>query len=310
MGNEMNKIQKLEDAQEKFKDSLRKKGLNPESPEMMKVIEKLNEVTGYTPRVGVLGKTGVGKSSLCNALFGKDVALISDIEACTREPQEVFLSLKEDESGGIILIDVPGVGESRERDLEYKELYKKLLPKFDLVLWVLKADDRAYSVDEEVYKSIVNPMNIISPILFVLNQSDKIEPHREWNSTESKPSSKQLENIRKKAKIVSNSFGVRFDDVVAVSASEGFGLEGLVNQIVTVLPNEKKFSFVRESKEEHVSKEAVDEAEKGVWSAIRIFFQEKADDIGRFISDNKEEIYEAGKMVIKYILSVAKKTIN
>merc|ERR1711879_252257 len=109
---------------------------------------------GYQPVVGVMGKTRAGKSSLCNALFGKDVCGVSDVEACTRDQQEVELNTG---GRGIKLIDVPGVGESRERDQEYSDLYRELIPKVDAMFWILKGDDRAFSTDEAFYKSIVRP---------------------------------------------------------------------------------------------------------------------------------------------------------
>ena len=109
-------------------------------------------ILNYVPKVGVFGKTGVGKSSLCNAVFGRDIFKISDVVACTRTPQEMLLSIG---NKGIKLLDVPGVGENEERDTEYRELYKKLLPELDLILWVLKGDDRAFSSDEEFYKDVV-----------------------------------------------------------------------------------------------------------------------------------------------------------
>jgi small GTP-binding protein len=85
---------------------------------------KLNEKLSYEPKIGVFGKTGVGKSSLCNALFGQDICPISDVEACTRDTQEVLLKTS---GKGIKLLDVPGVGESQDRDEEYGKLYAKLL---------------------------------------------------------------------------------------------------------------------------------------------------------------------------------------
>ena len=102
--------------------------------QLARIREKLTEILNYEPRIGVFGKTGAGKSSLCNALFGQDVCPIGDVEACTRNPQEVFLNMDEK---GIKLVDVPGVGESQERDKEYGELYASLLPELDVVLWLL-----------------------------------------------------------------------------------------------------------------------------------------------------------------------------
>jgi predicted GTPase len=114
---------------------------------------KVNKLRNYTPKVGVFGNSGVGKSSLCNALFGKEVAKIADVEACTREPQEIFIGSK-DGKGGIMLVDVPGVGEDPERHKEYIALYKSLAPNLDLVLWAIKSDDRNYASAIEAYSAV------------------------------------------------------------------------------------------------------------------------------------------------------------
>lgn len=237
------------------------------SDHIEQVLAKANEIVGYKPRVGILGKTGVGKSSLCNAIFGEEIAEVSDVDACTREPEEFLLSL--DEESQITLVDVPGVGENRERDIEYANLYKKLLPKLDLVIWVLKADDRAYSTEETFYEDVVSPGLGNSPFLIALNQVDKIKPLREWNLEMNRPGPNQHENITKKVSSVSDTFGVPSSDVVPISSSEGYGLVDLVYRVVFRLPDEKKFAFERKVSRKHSSEETKEEARKGFFSSLR-----------------------------------------
>ncbi|VEE64255.1 GTPase Era [Shewanella putrefaciens] len=220
-----------------------------------RIREKLTSMLNYRPRIGVFGKTGVGKSSLCNALFGKPICAISDIEACTRDPQEVMLNMENGK--GITLLDVPGVGENLQRDEEYSELYRKLLPELDMVLWVLKADDRAYSVDIEFYTNVVKPhLQQGKPFILVLNQVDKIEPFRDWDGENRKPGPSQAQNIALKAANVATHFQVKQSLVVPVSADEKFGLTKLVDEIIFSLPDEKKVSIAREVPAENLSTES------------------------------------------------------
>jgi uncharacterized protein len=225
---------------------------------------RLGAILTYEPKVGVFGKTGAGKSSLCNALFGKDVCKVSDIESCTREPQEVLLSIG---GKGIKLLDVPGVGENEARDIEYGKLYNSYLPKLDLVLWVLKGDDRAFSSDALFYENIVKPhVNEGKlPFFFVVNQADKIEPFREWDISAHKPGVNQFANIDMKVEAVARAFKYPKKNVIAVSANEKYGLVELVDTIAYALPKEKRIGFAREvPKELHTS--AFDEWIKESWA--------------------------------------------
>lgn len=242
-------------------DTLESNGLIIDPQYREKIIGKLHDIIDYQPRVGVFGKTGAGKSSLCNAVFGQDVCPISDVKACTREPKEVILSTG---SKGIKLLDVPGVGESLERDEEYGELYKNLLPELDIVLWVLKGDDRAFSSDELFYKKLVKPyIDKGRPFFIVLNQVDKIEPFREWDEATRRPGTKQAHNIEEKRRAVASTFDLPLTGVIAVSANERYGLVDLVDNIVHALPKEKKAIVLEEVREENRSKKAQEEASRG-----------------------------------------------
>ena len=267
-----NEVTAAEEIAEGFFDQLKERGIKVTPTQIRKITEKISETLTYHPKVGVFGKTGAGKSTLCNVLFGKKVARVSDVGACTRRPQEILLTLTED-GGGMTLLDVPGVGENRKRDAEYSELYKSLLPELDLILWVLKGDDRAFSVDEAFYNEVVLPAlnGVKTPIIFVLNQVDKIEPYRQWDIEKGVPGTKQLKNITAKIAYVRGVFKVPTTKIAAVSAEEGYGLVKLVEKIVRALPEEKKYSVTREAKEENVSSVARKEAREGVWNTVKSY---------------------------------------
>ncbi|MEV9454953.1 GTPase, partial [Klebsiella pneumoniae] len=94
------------------------------------------------------------------------VSAVSDVNACTRDILRFRLR-----SGrhSLVIVDLPGVGENGQRDHEYRALYRRMLPELDLVLWVIKADDRALSVDEHFWHGVMQPYQ--QQVLFVLNQA-------------------------------------------------------------------------------------------------------------------------------------------
>jgi uncharacterized protein len=275
--------------------------VNTEQKERIKA--KINAITSYKPKIGVFGKTGVGKSSLCNALFGKDIAPISDVAACTRNPQEILLQIGEGK--GINLIDVPGVGESKIRDDEYSKLYQKLLPELDLVLWVLKADDRAFATDESFYKYIVKPhLEQGKPFLIVLNQVDKVAPLREWNEINRSPGANQQENISLIKENVLKSFEYPKSKIIDISAEEKYNLVHLVDEMIFSLPKDKKITVLTKINKEFISDVAKEDANKGfietigenLGGAIGGIFGEKGREIGEKIG---RVIGKVGDLVLR-----------
>lgn len=229
--------------------TLQENGIEINDAQKTTIENKINNVLTYEPKIGVFGKTGVGKSSLCNALFGEDVCKISNVEACTRDAKSVLLSMPSGK--GIKLIDVPGVGESCRRDEEYAELYSELLPELDVVLWLLKADDRAYASDENFYKNIVKPhIEQGKPFFFVLNQVDKLEPTQDWNLETHEPGVRQYSTMTKKIEAVSDFFQIPSSRIIAISSNEKYGLTALINEIIYALPNSKKITVYKQVNDE------------------------------------------------------------
>lgn len=241
--------------------------LNPQ--QRLALRQRIEQVVNYQAVVGVMGKTGAGKSSLCNALFGQEVSEVDDIGACTRAPQEITLAYKQGK--GLALIDMPGVGESQERDQEYGALYQSMLPELDLVLWLIKADDRALSIDERFYLQIVLPylQRHRVPLVLVLSQGDKIEPCREWDLRQQQPGLQQARHLQEKRLLLSRLFDLPLTRICAVSSEYGYGLEELIDKVIHSLPNQKKWGMARETKAQHVSPSARQESAQGLWSSIK-----------------------------------------
>ncbi len=194
-----------------------------------RILQQIKQLTNYEPVIGIMGKTGAGKSSLCNALFVGEVSPVSDVAACTREPLRFRLQVGD---RYMTIMDLPGAGESELRDTEYTALYREQLPRLDLVLWLIKADDRALAVDEHFYRQVIGE-TYRHKVLFVISQADKVEP---GNGGE-KLSTEQKQNISRKICLLHELFQP-VNPVCAVSVRLQWGLRVMAERMIRCLPRE------------------------------------------------------------------------
>lgn len=261
---------------------------------------ELNKLINYSPTIGLMGKSGVGKSSLCNALFQAELAPVSDVEGCTRQADQFVLDV---EGHQITFIDLPGIGEDVKHDEEYYQLYVDILPKLDLVLWILKADDRAWAAEEQCYNHLIDyysyPRN---SFLFILNQADKIEPYREWLTEQNEPSQKQQNNLQLKIDLVNRYFNP-VHPVIAVSASEQYQLDKLALLMINALPCKASSAVTRQLKDPYKTELVLDSAKNDFGNSVGNII----DDIFDLISlprPVRQAIYSVKEALVSFAKSV------
>ena len=199
------------------------------------------------PTIGVIGLSGVGKSSTINAMFGTSLPVSATIRGTTKfissdisvDTQELF--------GGaapavLRVLDAPGLGEDIELDKKYLDYYRHHLKKCDAVIWVLAARNRALALDQRYLKTLKDRI----PNLAVgINQADVISPMN-WNDRINMPSPEQrqhLDAIRiDRQGRLSKVLGRRLN-VVIYSASRYYGLFDLFNACVDQAAPDRRWMF-------------------------------------------------------------------
>jgi GTP-binding protein Era len=161
--------------------------------------------------VGIFGKPNAGKSTLMNALLGEKLAIVSPKAQTTRNK---ILGILNENNYQIIFSDTPGILESR-----YK-LHEKMMKEVsavkqgtDVVLFITDPKEKPEEVME-----IISNLKIKTPLILVINKSDKIKPDL----------SASLVQIYKSQKSI--------DQVVLISALQKQNLDHLLQQIIHCLP--------------------------------------------------------------------------
>ncbi len=113
----------------------------------------------------ILGKPNAGKSSLLNALMGKDRAIVTDLPGTTRDILKENISL---DGIGLVLFDTAGIRESENKVEQIGiELAKEEARNADLILYVVDSSLPLDENDQQILRLISD-----KPVILLLNKTD------------------------------------------------------------------------------------------------------------------------------------------
>src|SRR3990167_2694580 len=167
------------------------------------------------PRVALIGRVNVGKSTLLNRLSESTRAIVSPHPGTTRDllEKEMFWGAKT-----FILTDSGGFIEGKnttEIDMEVVHQTESLLANADVIVWVLDNKTGLTAVDRDVERRL---RKLKKPIIIGVNKVDK---------------------LKERHAIDDAIWKMGFKNVVLFSARNGSGTGDLLDEIIALLPKKQ-----------------------------------------------------------------------
>lgn len=185
----------------------------------------------YEYQIMFIGKTGYGKSTTLNKIVGKDVFDTSDVSVCTKDLYCSMYRINSKVPSFLSISDLPGIGESNYADNHYYDWYKEMLSYSEIVVYLLRADQRDFAVDEVLFNNLFSDDDKRSKVIIALNYSDKIEPiNRKGGLTH-----EQINSLNRKINDISRIFDIAKDNILYYSATDGINFELLIQSIADKL---------------------------------------------------------------------------
>ena len=131
------------------------------------------------PKVAIVGRPNVGKSSLFNCLLRRRIAIVEDIPGVTRDRIIAPCALtKDDDSPYIELIDTGGMGIEDIDDLtdHVEGQISYALAEADLILFIVDAREGATSLDRHVAERL---RQRDTPVILLANKMDHVNTTNE-----------------------------------------------------------------------------------------------------------------------------------
>ena len=135
-------------------------------------------------KIAFLGKSGVGKSSLINALFKLELPT-NVVEECTKNVTATWIRNNDNKFNldydSIMIMDTPGISAALDNDEFYMPFYSHVLSLADCVVWVVQGNTRSDKADQEMIIRLKPFINEKMRKIICINMVDKIGKNYDQN---------------------------------------------------------------------------------------------------------------------------------
>lgn len=162
------------------------------------------------PIVALIGQTNAGKSSLLNRFAHKNIAIVAREEGTTRDNVTARIDDR------FLMIDTAGLKDATDDfEASIQDQIADAIESADLILLTLDSSLYPSEKDKRIAKMALKSKK---PVLLVLNKSD-LKGSLDFNEF--------------------RSLGIKQEQTFKVSATTGYGLSELKNNIYDIIPNQK-----------------------------------------------------------------------
>ncbi|WP_425377467.1 ribosome biogenesis GTPase Der [Spiroplasma endosymbiont of Aleiodes alternator] len=195
------------------------------------------------PKVVIVGRPNVGKSSIFNRILQKKVAIIEDMPGATRDR---IYGIGEWLTQNFVIIDTGGITKTITNfTQQINQQVIIALAEADIVLFVCSYQEGLTHEDEDIAKLLYRTKK---PVIIIANKYDNV----------------QNDNDK-----IYDYLKVGFGEPILVSASHGVGFGDLLDMIITKLPKE-----VHTEKKEHINLAIIGRPNVGKSSLVNTILQE------------------------------------